>query len=144
MILHLFTSFSPLFLIIFLFSHQFPLDYSATPYTPPLLSSPSTDLLKQSPSVNSDRAGFFLQFYILLIRTWRNRLLGRTALFVDLVQALAMALVVGAVFLNLGHDQVSVQDRYGLFYIISTMYPFMLVLSTVSKRTKNRYLCLFL
>lgn len=93
--------------------------------------APDSDLLDPP---RHNRVGFLEQMFLLMVRTAKNKLKGRSSLLVELIQSVAMGLIVGAVFFKLGHDQVSVQDRYGLFYIISTMYPFMVVLNTVAKR----------
>lgn len=42
-----------------------------------------------------------------------------------------MSVVVGFVYFNLGLDQSSVRDRFGMMYIIGALYPYMVVLDLI-------------
>ncbi|KCV70449.1 hypothetical protein H696_02791 [Fonticula alba] len=78
------------------------------------------------------------QFRLLYLRSVMFRFKARSALLTEFGQTLAMGLAVGVVFYALGSDQVSVQDRFGLCYIVSTLFPFMVILSTVAKFHADR------
>jgi len=49
-----------------------------------------------------------------------------------------MGVLQGAIWYNLGNDQSSIRDRFGLFFISCAMYPFMVILNTISQYDAER------
>ena len=70
------------------------------------------------------KSSFLVQFSELYLRSFRNFLRDRHILMAQLGQSVVFAVVVGLVYINLGFDQTSVQDRMGLFFIMSTNAAF--------------------
>jgi hypothetical protein len=52
---------------------------------------------------------------------------------VQAIEALAMSLMIGLVFYNLGTGQIGIRDRFGLLYIIGALYPYMVILDVVGQ-----------
>ncbi|KJE95696.1 hypothetical protein CAOG_06121 [Capsaspora owczarzaki ATCC 30864] len=78
------------------------------------------------------------QMYILYLRASRNILQGTGQLAGELVSTLFMAFLLGCIFYKLGDDQISVRDRFGLFYIACSLFPFMVILDTIAKFDSER------
>lgn len=75
----------------------------------------------------------FFQFYFLYLRATRNIIKGYKELLQEGFESLAMGLVIGLIYWEIGYDQLSITDRYGLFFILSSLFPFMVILSVVAK-----------
>lgn len=78
------------------------------------------------------------QFWILYRRSTRNIFEDYGYLATQFIQAVAMSIVVGFVYFNLGLDQSSVRDRFGMMYIIGALYPYMVVLDLIGIYHKER------
>ncbi|XP_060558207.1 ATP-binding cassette sub-family G member 8-like isoform X2 [Ruditapes philippinarum] len=78
------------------------------------------------------------QFWILYRRSTRNIVEDYGYLATQFIQAVAMSVVVGFVYFNLGLDQSSVRDRFGMMYIIGALYPYMVVLDLIGLYHKER------
>ena len=50
---------------------------------------------------------------------------------VQAIEAICMALMIGLVYYDLGLDQTSMRDRFGLLYIIGALYPYMIILDVI-------------
>ena len=66
-------------------------------------------------------------------RALTNNLEDYSFLGVQAIEALAMSIMIGLVFWNLGVDQISIRDRFGLLYIIGALYPYMVILDVVGQ-----------
>ena len=66
-------------------------------------------------------------------RTLRNNLEDYGFLFVQAAEALFMSVIIGVIYLNLGLDQLGAKDRFGLLYVISALYPYMVILDVIGK-----------
>lgn len=64
------------------------------------------------------RANIFIQFKLLLRRSFREITRGKTALMVKAFQQVTLALIYGGIY-GLGDDQASIQDRFGLLSLIA-------------------------
>jgi len=76
------------------------------------------------------------QLYELTTRSYRNLLRDRFFMTAQMVQAMGFGLIIGLVFMKLGTDQTSVQDRMGLLFMLTTFTMFsgaMGVVNTISK-----------
>ena len=88
--------------------------------------SPNHDsnAIKCTPCNEAHQASFVVQCQELFVRSFRNYSRNKYFLIAQLGQSFVVAFIVGAVFINLGMDQTSVQDRMGLFFMISTNTAF--------------------
>lgn len=64
------------------------------------------------------RAGIITQFRLLLGRALREVFRGKTTIVLKLVQQISTALIYGGIY-NLGTNQASIQDRFGLLSLIA-------------------------
>lgn len=64
------------------------------------------------------RSSMFVQFRLLLQRSFREITRGKLILFVKLVQQVTTALIYGGIY-SLGTNQASIQDRFGLLSLIA-------------------------
>jgi hypothetical protein len=74
---------------------------------------------------------YFVFFSLVFRRSTRNIVEDYGYLATQFIQAVAMSVVVGFVYFNLGLDQSSVRDRFGMMYIIGALYPYMVVLDLI-------------
>ena len=65
----------------------------------------------------------------------KNNLEDYSFLGVQAIEAIAMSLVLGLVFVNLGIGQTSIRDRFGLLYSIGALYPYMIILDVIGACT---------
>ncbi|KNH09643.1 ABC transporter [Perkinsela sp. CCAP 1560/4] len=77
-----------------------------------------TGEIRDSPT--RGQSGFGVQFYELLLRSFRHNYRNRHLLLAQIGQSIAFGLFVGIVFYSLGDDQTSVQDRMGLFFLLGS------------------------
>lgn len=61
-------------------------------------------------------ANWFTQFFVVMARAFVNILRDKILTFSRLFQNIAMSLLVGLIFLQIGYDQQSVQDRNGVLF----------------------------
>ncbi|KAJ8308063.1 hypothetical protein KUTeg_012937 [Tegillarca granosa] len=80
-------------------------------------------------SLEDGQPGSFKQFSILFRRCTRNLVEDYLFLATQFIQAISMSVVVGLVYFNLGLDQFTVRDWFGLMYIVSSMYPYLFKLN---------------
>lgn len=64
------------------------------------------------------RANILTQFRLLLQRSFRETTRGKLVIFVKLAQQITTALIYGGIY-NLGTNQASIQDRFGLLSLIA-------------------------
>lgn len=69
-------------------------------------------------SVSGPRANIFVQFRLLLKRSLREVFRGKVAIILGLVRQISTALIFGGIY-NLGTNQASIQDRFGLLSLIA-------------------------
>jgi len=68
----------------------------------------------------SDRPGFFKQLQKLLVNEFNKSIKEPNAFRATLIQVILISLIMGVIYLNLGHTQASIQDRAGaLFFLIA-------------------------
>jgi len=75
----------------------------------------------------------FYQFSHLYTRATRNLLKGYRELLQEGFESFAMGIVIGAIYYHIGNNQLSITDRYGLFFILSSLFPFMVILNVIAK-----------
>ena len=68
--------------------------------------------------------GFMFQFYMLLIRGWKDVWRRRSAAFSQIFRSILMAILVGTIFTNLQLNQADVQSRFGVFYFCLSYFGF--------------------
>lgn len=78
------------------------------------------------------------QFWILYRRSTRNIVEDYGFLLSQFIQASAMSVVIGLVYFNLGLDQSSMRDRFGMMYILGALYPYMIVLDLIGIYHRER------
>jgi ABC-2 type transporter len=78
------------------------------------------------------RSNFLVQFRLLLQRSLREILRGKTALMVNIVQQISIALIYGGIYNMRSNNQGSIQDRFGLLSLI-TIGSAQLALATTVK-----------
>ena len=76
------------------------------------------------------RANIFRQFGLLFKRSFRETTRGKVVLFVKLVQQVTTAVIYGGIY-NLGTNQASIQDRFGLLSLIAIGSANMAVASSI-------------
>lgn len=64
------------------------------------------------------KAGIVRQFALLLKRSFREVMRGKTAIFVKTIQQVSLGLIYGGIY-KLGKDQASIQDRFGLLSLVA-------------------------
>ena len=64
-------------------------------------------------------------------RSTRNIVEDYGFLISQLIQASLMSVVIGLVYFDLGLDQSSMRDRFGMMYILGALYPYMIVLDLI-------------
>ena len=69
-------------------------------------------------SVSGPRASIFVQFRLLLKRSLQEVFRGKVAIILGLVRQISTALIFGGIY-NLGTNQASIQDRFGLLSLIA-------------------------
>jgi len=87
---------------------------------------------------DNNSPGPFRQFMLLTARSVKNQLKDRDTILLETVQGGVMSLVIGTVFYKLGDDQIAVSDRFGCLYIITSLYLFMVLLSTIAQVNAKR------
>jgi hypothetical protein len=80
--------------------------------------------------VSGPRASIFVQFRLLLNRSLREVCRGKVAIILGLVRQISTALIFGGIY-NLGTNQASVQDRFGLLSLIAIGAMNMAVAQTI-------------
>ncbi|KAF0973210.1 hypothetical protein FDP41_008417 [Naegleria fowleri] len=78
--------------------------------------APSTSHLETDIKKAKYNANWFTQFFVVMARAFVNILRDKILTFSRLFQNVVMALLVGLIFLQIGHDQQSVQDRNGVLF----------------------------
>lgn len=53
------------------------------------------------------------------------------ALLTHVIQALLMSLLLGLAYISLKLDQVSIRDWFGVMFMMSVMYPYMVILGLI-------------
>ena len=66
-------------------------------------------------------------------RALSNNLEDYRFLGVQAVEALAMSVIIGLIYINLSLDQVGLRDRFGLCYIVGALYPYMVILDVIGQ-----------
>ncbi|KAH9495048.1 ATP-binding cassette sub- G member 8 [Bulinus truncatus] len=82
--------------------------------------------------------GLAMQFYILFRRFIRVTLDDYVALITHVVQALLMSLLLGLAYVSLKLDQVSIRDWFGVMFMMSVMYPYMVILGLIGTCHEER------
>lgn len=82
--------------------------------------------------------GLGTQFVILFRRFLRVTIDDYPALLTHLVQALLMSLLLGTVYIDLKLSQVSIRDWFGVMFMISVMYPYMVILGLIGTCHEER------
>ena len=49
-----------------------------------------------------------------------------------------MSLLTGIIFYHLGVNQLAIRDRFSLIFLMSALYPFMVILDTISRFCDER------
>jgi len=79
-----------------------------------------------------------VQFLVLYLRGMMNSLRDKRVFFVKFLQQIIMAILVGLVFLRLGHGQTDVQNRMGALFFILTNQIMTSLMGSVSSFHNNR------
>ncbi|KAL9648047.1 hypothetical protein ABK040_012101 [Willaertia magna] len=77
---------------------------------------PSVTHLESNLKKSTYSANWFTQFFVIMARAFIYILRDRILTFSRIFQNVAMAIVVGLIFLRMGYDQQSVQDRNGVLF----------------------------
>jgi ABC-2 type transporter len=84
----------------------------------------------QATSRSGPRASVFVQFRLLLSRSLREVFRGKVTIMLGLVRQISTALIFGGIY-NLGTNQASIQDRFGLLSLIAIGAMNMAVAQTI-------------
>ncbi|XP_070188788.1 ATP-binding cassette sub-family G member 8-like [Littorina saxatilis] len=87
--------------------------------------------------------GLRRQFSVLFRRWMRSILEDWPLLGVRSIQALAMSIMLGVVYWQLQPNQSSLRDHFGVLYMISVMYPYLIVVDIIETCHKERKLLYF-
>ena len=105
------------------------------------LGVPSEAKLKRYNEVFHSRtgpkAGIIRQFVLLLKRSFREVLRGKTAIMVKTIQQITLGLIYGGIY-KLGNDQASIQDRFGLLSLVAIGSSNMAIASTIRSFPKEK------
>lgn len=82
-------------------------------------------------------SGLITQFKLLFGRSLREVVRGKTAIFVKLVQQVTLGIIYGGIY-NLGTNQASIQDRFGLLSLIAIGSANMAVASAIRAFPKEK------
>eukprot|EP01137_Pigoraptor_chileana_P025804 Opistho-2@95843 len=86
----------------------------------------------------SDSIGAGEQFVILYQRASRNLVQGWQKLLSEFAITCMMAILIGGIYWGLTMDQLGWRDRFGLFFIMCALFPFMIILDTIAKFEPER------
>jgi ATP-binding cassette subfamily G (WHITE) protein 8 (sterolin 2) len=71
-------------------------------------------------------------FFVYGARRWVRSILEDWPLLgIRSVQALAMSIMLGVVYWKLKSDQSSLRDHFGVLYMISVMYPYLIIVDII-------------
>jgi len=82
--------------------------------------------------------GISTQFYYLTRRFIRVTIDDWQSLLTHMLEALFMSFLLGTAFYQLEFDQKSVRDWFGVSFMISVMYPYMVILGLIGKCHEER------
>eukprot|EP01135_Chromosphaera_perkinsii_P001826 Nk52_evm5s211 gene=Nk52_evmTU5s211 len=82
--------------------------------------------------------GRWEQFSLLYMRATRNIVQDMGGFVVKCFESAFMGFVIGLIFWMLGNDQNSIRDRFGLFFIVCTLYCFNLILGFIVRFNEQR------
>ena len=97
-----------------------------------LVDHPLTTPLPDPTAMRAERPGELYAFTLLSKRRWWDLLRDKMKLRVQFFQYLFFSLLIGTIFLRVGHDQNSVQDRQGCLFFVSVQAMFMSFLSNLN------------
>ncbi|KAL8617303.1 hypothetical protein ACOMHN_061017 [Nucella lapillus] len=81
---------------------------------------------------------------LLAARRWmRSTLEDLSLLAVRSVQAIAMSVMLGVVYWKLSHNQAELRDHFGILYMVSIMYPYLIIMDIIETCHKERKLLYF-
>jgi ABC-type multidrug transport system permease subunit len=83
------------------------------------------------------RASLFVQFKLLLLRSLRENFRSKSTLIIKTVQQVSLGLIYGTIY-QLGSNQASIQDRFGLLSLIAIGAANMAMASTVRAFPKEK------
>eukprot|EP00051_Salpingoeca_urceolata_P006696 m.88634 g.88634 ORF g.88634 m.88634 type:complete len:642 (-) comp14950_c0_seq1:120-2045(-) len=92
------------------------------------------------PPAQSTRRGFFGEVGVLVARSWKNYVRGKTGLRARFGQTLFFAIFTSLVFANLEEDVAGVQDRQGLLFFITVNQAITSLMSAVTTFPVERQL----
>ena len=93
--------------------------------------------LKLKGKRNLPGANIFRQFKLLLTRAFNETIRGKASIIIKVVQQVTLGLVYGGIY-KVGNDQASVNDRFGLLFLIVTGGLNMAIASTIRSFTKEK------
>eukprot|EP00027_Filamoeba_sp_ATCC50430_P004270 CAMPEP_0168546348 /NCGR_PEP_ID=MMETSP0413-20121227/3452_1 /TAXON_ID=136452 /ORGANISM="Filamoeba nolandi, Strain NC-AS-23-1" /LENGTH=618 /DNA_ID=CAMNT_0008576523 /DNA_START=103 /DNA_END=1959 /DNA_ORIENTATION=- len=79
---------------------------------------------------SNERPSALQQFTVLYTRALRNILRDKLAFFSKLIYSVVLAVLLGGICYDLGHDQVGYRDRYGFISLVLGLTPFMAIISS--------------
>ncbi|XP_059145920.1 ATP-binding cassette sub-family G member 8-like, partial [Physella acuta] len=82
--------------------------------------------------------GMGQQFMVLFKRCMRVTVDDYPTLLTHVVQALLMSLLLGMVYIDLKLNQVSIRDWFGVMFMMSVMYPYMVILGLIGACHEER------
>ncbi|XP_076463935.1 ATP-binding cassette sub-family G member 8-like [Babylonia areolata] len=87
--------------------------------------------------------GVYRQFSILFRRWMRSTLEDWSLMGVRSIQAVAMSIMLGVVYWNLHHTEDELRDHFGILYMVSIMYPYLIIMDIIETCHKERKLLYF-
>jgi ABC-type multidrug transport system ATPase subunit len=102
-----------------------------------LPASESSSMKRYGGDSHTRRANIFVQFKLLLRRALRENFRSKATLIIKTVQQISLGLIYGTIY-NIGMNQASVQDRFGLLSLIAIGSANMAMASTVRAFPKEK------
>ncbi|PVD26126.1 hypothetical protein C0Q70_13794 [Pomacea canaliculata] len=87
--------------------------------------------------------GLQRQFSVLFRRWMLSEIEDYPLLAIRCAQALAMSVMLGVVYWQMHPDQKTIRDHFGLLYMISVMYPYLIIIDIIESCFKERRLLYF-
>eukprot|EP00026_Physarum_polycephalum_P000722 Phypoly_transcript_00723.p1 GENE.Phypoly_transcript_00723~~Phypoly_transcript_00723.p1 ORF type:complete len:1358 (+),score=194.06 Phypoly_transcript_00723:83-4156(+) len=111
--------------------HYSTLEELAAAQAPPVIPS------RAAPFQPQKKVGFFLECYILFLRSTRNLYRDKKVMLVGVLEAVLVAAMIGAAFFRLGDSLSDIRSRAALFFTIVQLQSFIILSYSTYQLTKE-------
>ncbi|GFO03833.1 ATP-binding cassette sub-family g member 8-like [Plakobranchus ocellatus] len=95
------------------------------------------DLLRAY-EMQRDTPGYFKQFFVILVRFLRVSSDDYPSILSKVIHALLMSVLLGTIYVDLKLDEQSVRDWFGIMFMSTVMYPYMVILGLTKQCHEER------